>query len=134
MREAGSGVRVPVAVGRHARYKEIREAVPVDVDGRDGRLGDAMDLVGQGRRTEVPLPLETGRPGIGSRGPKERSYRRERGEALDGLLPHVAARSGWPPAKLRDLLPDRMLASHPELYVGDPDALPIPAVTRALAR
>lgn len=34
---------------------------------------------------------------------------------------------GWPQAKLRDLLPDRMLAAHPELYVGDPDALPIPA-------
>jgi transposase len=41
---------------------------------------------------------------------------------------------GWPQAKLRDLLPDRMLAQHPELYVGDPDALPMPAVTRALAR
>ncbi len=27
---------------------------------------------------------------------------------------------GWPQAKLRDLLPDRMLAEHPELYVGDP--------------
>jgi transposase len=25
---------------------------------------------------------------------------------------------GWPQAKLRDLLPDRILASHPELYVG----------------
>jgi transposase len=33
---------------------------------------------------------------------------------------------GWPQSKLRDLLPDRMLASHPELYVGDPDALPMP--------
>jgi len=38
---------------------------------------------------------------------------------------------GWPQAKLRDLLPDRMLAAHPELYYGDPDALPIPAA-RAL--
>jgi hypothetical protein len=40
---------------------------------------------------------------------------------------------GWPQAKLRELLPDRMLASHPELYVGDPDAFPgassSPAVT-----
>ena len=27
---------------------------------------------------------------------------------------------GWPKAKLRDLLPDRMLASHPEIYVGEP--------------
>jgi len=26
---------------------------------------------------------------------------------------------GWPQAKLRDLLPDRITASHPELYVGD---------------
>jgi transposase len=32
--------------------------------------------------------------------------------------------SGWPQAKLRDLLPDRILVSHPELYVGDPDLLP----------
>jgi transposase len=31
---------------------------------------------------------------------------------------------GWPQAKLRELLPDRMLASHPELYVRDPDAFP----------
>jgi transposase len=31
---------------------------------------------------------------------------------------------GWPNAKLRDLLPDRLLAAHPELYAGDPDALP----------
>jgi hypothetical protein len=41
---------------------------------------------------------------------------------------------GWPRAKLRDLLPDRMLADHPELYVGDPDALPMPALMRALPR
>jgi hypothetical protein len=27
---------------------------------------------------------------------------------------------GWPQAKLRELLPDRILAAHPELYVGDP--------------
>lgn len=26
---------------------------------------------------------------------------------------------GWPNAKLRELLPDRILATHPELYVGD---------------
>jgi hypothetical protein len=26
---------------------------------------------------------------------------------------------GWPNAKLRDLLPDRILTAHPELYVGD---------------
>jgi transposase len=31
---------------------------------------------------------------------------------------------GWPQAKLRVLLPDRMLASHPELFVGERDALP----------
>jgi hypothetical protein len=41
---------------------------------------------------------------------------------------------GWPQAKLRDLLPDRMLLQHPELYVGDPDALPLPPSTRALPR
>jgi hypothetical protein len=40
---------------------------------------------------------------------------------------------GWPQDKLRDLLPDRMLASHPELYFGDPDALPLPT-SRALPR
>jgi hypothetical protein len=31
-------------------------------------------------------------------------------------------------------LPDRMVAAHPELYVGDPDALPMPSTARALAR
>jgi hypothetical protein len=31
--------------------------------------------------------------------------------------------NGWPSAHIRDLLPDRILASHPELYVGDPDVL-----------
>jgi len=42
---------------------------------------------------------------------------------------------GWPQAKLRDLLPDRMLAQHPELYVGDPDALPMANTdARALPR
>lgn len=41
---------------------------------------------------------------------------------------------GWPQAKLRDLLPDRMLLAHPDLFVGDPDSLPIPTTTRALAR
>jgi hypothetical protein len=41
---------------------------------------------------------------------------------------------GWPQDKLRDLLPDRMLAAHPELYVGDRDALPLPAAPRALKR
>jgi len=39
---------------------------------------------------------------------------------------------GWPQAKLRDLLPDRMLLAHPELFVGDPDALPAPAITPTL--
>jgi hypothetical protein len=40
---------------------------------------------------------------------------------------------GWPQAKLRNfLLPDRMLLSHPDLFVGDPDTLPMPSVTRAL--
>lgn len=31
---------------------------------------------------------------------------------------------GWSNKKLRDLLPDRMLAVHPELYVGEPSSLP----------
>ena len=31
---------------------------------------------------------------------------------------------GWPQAKLRELLPDRVLVAHPELYIGDHDALP----------
>lgn len=26
---------------------------------------------------------------------------------------------GWPQAKLRDLLPDRIVAAHPELFIGD---------------
>jgi transposase len=30
---------------------------------------------------------------------------------------------GWPNAKLRELLPDRILLAHPELYVGDTDAI-----------
>lgn len=30
---------------------------------------------------------------------------------------------GWPQSKLRDLLPDRMLTTHPELYVGDRSVL-----------
>ena len=41
---------------------------------------------------------------------------------------------GWPQAKLRELLPDRMLAAHPDLFIGDPDALPLPSPTRDLAR
>jgi transposase len=41
---------------------------------------------------------------------------------------------GWPQAKLRDLLPDRMLAAHPDLYVGDPDALPMPPLAHTLPR
>jgi transposase len=31
---------------------------------------------------------------------------------------------GWPQAMLRDLLPDRVLAAHPELYIGERDTLP----------
>jgi transposase len=31
---------------------------------------------------------------------------------------------GWPHARLRELLPDRMLAVHPELYIGDRAAVP----------
>jgi hypothetical protein len=39
---------------------------------------------------------------------------------------------GWPQAQLRELLPDRMLAAHPDLFIGDPDSLPLPGMTRAL--
>jgi transposase len=39
---------------------------------------------------------------------------------------------GWPQARLRDLLPDRMLLAHPELFVGDPETLPMPAAMPAL--
>jgi len=31
---------------------------------------------------------------------------------------------GWPQAKLRELLPDRMVVAHPELFIGDRDAPP----------
>ena len=31
---------------------------------------------------------------------------------------------GWPNAKLRQLLPDRILAEHPEMYIGDRNAMP----------
>jgi hypothetical protein len=41
---------------------------------------------------------------------------------------------GWPQALLRELLPDRMLAAHPDLFIGDPDSLPRPGTTRALPR
>ncbi len=41
---------------------------------------------------------------------------------------------GWPQAKLRHMLRDRMLAAYAELYVGDPDALPVPTAARLLAR
>jgi transposase len=36
---------------------------------------------------------------------------------------------GWPQANLRDLLPDRIVASHPELFVGERDALTAPAAS-----
>lgn len=39
---------------------------------------------------------------------------------------------GWPQQRLRELLPDRMLATYPELYVGDRSALPAPSVPPAL--
>ena len=39
---------------------------------------------------------------------------------------------GWPQDRLRELLPDRILAAHPELYAGDPDTLPILTAPRSL--
>jgi transposase len=40
---------------------------------------------------------------------------------------------GWPHGKLRELLPDRMLAAHPELYVGVRSVLPVFSDPLALA-
>jgi transposase len=40
---------------------------------------------------------------------------------------------GWPQKKLRELLPDRILGAHPELYVGDPSLLSPPDVPPLLA-
>jgi transposase len=37
---------------------------------------------------------------------------------------------GWPQARLRELLPDRILAAHPDLYIGDRSALPGPSLPR----
>ena len=45
---------------------------------------------------------------------------------------HLVAKlivQGWPHAKLRELLPDRILTSHEELYTGDRSAAPAPAPT-----
>lgn len=36
---------------------------------------------------------------------------------------------GWPQSELRELLPDRMLAAHPELYVGERPVLPSSATS-----
>jgi transposase len=33
---------------------------------------------------------------------------------------------GWPQRRLRELLPDRILVAHPELYAGEPDTLLLP--------
>lgn len=38
----------------------------------------------------------------------------------------------WPQSKIRDLLPDRILLTHPELFVGKPPLLPSPAVAPPL--
>jgi transposase len=40
---------------------------------------------------------------------------------------------GWPQAKLRDLLPDRIVTLRPELYVGEGDALPSNVAPAALS-
>jgi len=53
---------------------------------------------------------------------------------VNGRCTQVRILVAGPQAKLRDLVPDRMLAKHPEFYVGDPDALPIPAGSPALPR
>jgi transposase len=50
---------------------------------------------------------------------------------------HLATRlivNGWPRAHIRDLLPDRILAAHPELFVGDPALSPaVPSELPALS-
>jgi hypothetical protein len=40
--------------------------------------------------------------------------------------------NGWPMTKLRELLPDRMLARHPEIYVGEPPVLSTPPAVPSL--
>ena len=41
---------------------------------------------------------------------------------------------GWPNSRLRDLLPDRIVAEHPELYVGEASGLPsVPDISRLSA-
>jgi hypothetical protein len=40
---------------------------------------------------------------------------------------------GWPNAKLRDLLPDRIVAAHPDLRAGEPEhAAPAPPADEQL--
>jgi transposase len=47
---------------------------------------------------------------------------------------HVVTRvivRGWPSSRLRELLPDRIVVQHPELYVGDvSELLPVPDLSR----
>jgi len=40
---------------------------------------------------------------------------------------------GWHNSELRELLPDRLLAAHPELYAGDPSSLPVPDLPTLVA-
>lgn len=40
--------------------------------------------------------------------------------------------NGWPQAKLRELLPDRIVALKPELFVGEGDALPVTSAAPSL--
>jgi transposase len=49
---------------------------------------------------------------------------------------HVVTRlivRGWPQSKLRELLPDRILAAHPELYAGEAPSLSFAPVAPALS-
>ena len=41
--------------------------------------------------------------------------------------------NGWPQKMLRELLPDRVLSAHPELYVGERYALPASSGSPAMA-
>ena len=45
---------------------------------------------------------------------------------VTGLIVH-----GWPQSRLRELLPDRILLSHPELFVGERDLIPLPPAVAA---
>ncbi len=81
----------------------------------------AIHLAGSRRRADRPYPLDRRDVHCPRRHP--RAYL------------HIVTKlivQGWPSSRLRELLPDRMLASHPEIYVGEPSALPERAAVPSL--